>query len=282
MAANKPPPLRALNSCFVLPLRDIRTRCYANLSLCLPQEMSPGPAESYDNLSYVSYLVATVWRGPAAGQSGDSAKLVPPSRWDVDRGWGGEGMSKRFGSFVQGAELFDDSFFALSTQEVRSFCIGTTKCDSVLNWCSCICMLQASAMDAQQRVLLEACWEALGHSIHNHNGARDAARAVGVAVGISYNEYYLNSIHQVCPSVITVLILLYHFNVLSTFMRCVAGHDGLHCDKWNFVGGQWPYILHLWTKGAKEHVISFFSAKMLYTAKTLYLASNLLMCRVQV
>lgn len=44
---------------------------------------------------------------------------VPPSRWDVDRGWPGEGAApKRFGGFVEGAELFDPAFFALSTPEV--------------------------------------------------------------------------------------------------------------------------------------------------------------------
>ena len=43
---------------------------------------------------------------------------VPPSRWDVDRGWPGEGSApKRFGSFVEGAELFDPAFFALSPHE---------------------------------------------------------------------------------------------------------------------------------------------------------------------
>lgn len=71
-----------------------------------------------DSTSYVSLLVATVWRGPAAASSGDAAKLVPPSRWDVERGWEIEALPKRFGSFVQGAELFDDGFFALSAQEV--------------------------------------------------------------------------------------------------------------------------------------------------------------------
>lgn len=51
-------------------------------------------------------------------------------------------------------------------------------------------------MDAQQRLLLEGCWEALGSSVLQRSGQLDAAaaRAVGVAVGISYNEYYLNSV----------------------------------------------------------------------------------------
>ena len=62
------------------------------------------------------------------------------------------------------------------------------------------CPLQASAMDAQQRLLLEGCWEALMHStlsIGGHVNSSEGVRAVGVSVGISYNEYYLNAVHQV-------------------------------------------------------------------------------------
>lgn len=61
--------------------------------------------------------------------------------------------------------------------------------------------LQAAAMDAQQRLLLEGCWEALWRgSPGTAGGAQpgpEAARAVAVAVGISYTEYYLNSAHKV-------------------------------------------------------------------------------------
>ena len=58
-------------------------------------------------------------------------------------------------------------------------------------------------MDAQQRLLLEGCWQALGHSVLGAPGGPLAgtecaaqAAAVGVSVGISYNEYYLNTAHQ--------------------------------------------------------------------------------------
>ena len=50
-------------------------------------------------------------------------------------------------------------------------------------------------MDAQQRLLLEGCWEALAHSPRPDLAGPEAA-AVAVTVGISYNEYYLNSTHQ--------------------------------------------------------------------------------------
>lgn len=56
-------------------------------------------------------------------------------------------------------------------------------------------------MDAQQRLLLEGCWEALGHGGQAAGQPAqldlEASRAVAVAVGISYTEYYLNSAHQV-------------------------------------------------------------------------------------
>jgi 3-oxoacyl-(acyl-carrier-protein) synthase/acyl carrier protein len=153
-------------------------------------------------------LTATVWRGPQEAASGDACRQVrplparrllassgpdsrprtplsrvpalhrplrtqvPPNRWDVDVGWFEfSQMNKRFGSFIDGAELFDYAFFGLAAQE-------------------------AAAMDAQQRLALEGCFEALGRSASQRDAPGDAARAVAVAVGISYNEYYLNTAHQ--------------------------------------------------------------------------------------
>jgi acyl transferase domain-containing protein len=58
-------------------------------------------------------------------------------RWDVDTGWFETAApNKRFGSFIDAAELFDAPFFGVAAPE-------------------------AAAMDAQQRLLLEACHEAL-------------------------------------------------------------------------------------------------------------------------
>ena len=65
--------------------------------------------------------------------------LACTCRWDVDTGWHETGPNKRFGSFVDDAEAFDSSFFSIAQPE-------------------------AAAMDAQQRLLLESCWEALSYS----------------------------------------------------------------------------------------------------------------------
>lgn len=44
---------------------------------------------------------------------------VPPNRWDVDVGWYEHSqLNKRFGSFVDGAEMFDHAFFGISSPEV--------------------------------------------------------------------------------------------------------------------------------------------------------------------
>lgn len=82
-------------------------------------------------------------------------------------------MNKRFGSFIDRAEFFDHSFFNVSSQEAMS-------------------------MDAQQRLALEGSWEALQGSILSQQQSvhGDSMHAVAVSVGISYNEYYLNSAHQ--------------------------------------------------------------------------------------
>ena len=62
-------------------------------------------------------------------------------RWEADIGWNeAYAPNKRFGSFVDDAELFDSAFFGVAQPE-------------------------AEAMDAQQRLLLEASYEAMRSSI---------------------------------------------------------------------------------------------------------------------
>jgi len=97
---------------------------------------------------------------------------VPASRWDVDVGWFEySAMNKRFGSFIANADLFDNTFFGVSLQE-------------------------SVAMDSQQRLALEASWEALKGSRTAATLVGDKTPAVAVTVGISYNEYYLNTASQ--------------------------------------------------------------------------------------
>lgn len=68
------------------------------------------------------------------------AEAIFLCRWDVDTGWFETvAPNKRFGSFVDDVEIFDNAFFGVAQPE-------------------------AVAMDAQQRILLEASFEALQFS----------------------------------------------------------------------------------------------------------------------
>lgn len=112
-------------------------------------------------------------------------------RWDVDVGWNEtKAPNKRFGSFVSGAELFDAAFFGIAAPE-------------------------AGAMDAQQRLLMEGSHEALGHSLPR-GLTGDAARAVSVAVGISYTEYHLNCAYMGMTA----------YTATSGSLRCAAARRG--------------------------------------------------------
>ena len=64
-------------------------------------------------------------------------QITLPGRWNVDEGWQNDSAPKaRFGSFIDGADQFDSVFFGVAP-------------------------LEAAALDAQQRLLLEAAWEVL-------------------------------------------------------------------------------------------------------------------------
>ena len=71
-------------------------------------------------------------------------------RWDVEVGWHEAGqLNRRFAAYVESPECFDMKLFAIREPE-------------------------AVAMDAQQRLLLEAAWEAMQHS-WSHQLAGDQA-----------------------------------------------------------------------------------------------------------
>lgn len=176
-------------------------------------------------------ISGTSWRGPQVASSGDAAALVPANRWEVDVGWFEHTtMNKRFGSFIDGAEKFDNVFFAISGQE-------------------------AAAMDAQQRLTLEGSWEALRSSLRAGSLSEDASMAVAVTVGISYNEYYLNSVHQgmtaytATSGTLSVVCGRISFTLglkgpsLSIDTACSSSLVGAHLSATSFIPGGCPRAL---------------------------------------
>lgn len=177
-------------------------------------------------------ISATSFRGPKVATGGsDAAALVPANRWDVDIGWFEHTTpNKRFGSFIEGAEQFDSTFFGISGQE-------------------------ASAMDAQQRLALEGSWEALRSSVRSSSLQGDALQAVAVSVGISYNEYYLNTAYQgmtaytatsgtlsvVCGRISFTLAL--KGPSLSIDTACSSSLVGAHLAATSFIPGGCPRAL---------------------------------------
>jgi acyl transferase domain-containing protein len=157
--------------------------------------------------------------------------LVPANRWDVDLGWFEHTTpNKRFGSFIEGAELFDNVFFGISGQE-------------------------ANAMDAQQRLALEGSWEALRSSVRASSLSGDALNSVAVSVGISYNEYYLNTAYQgmtaytATSGTLSVVCGRISFTLglkgpsLSIDTACSSSLVGAHLAATSFIPGGCPRAL---------------------------------------
>jgi acyl transferase domain-containing protein len=180
-------------------------------------------------------ISATSFRGPKVAPktsgSGDAAALVPANRWDVDIGWFEHTTpNKRFGSFIEGAELFDNVFFGISGQE-------------------------ATAMDAQQRLALEGSWEALRASVRASSLQGDALQSVAVSVGISYNEYYLNTAYQgmtaytATSGTLSVVCGRISFTLglkgpsLSIDTACSSSLVGAHLAATSFIPGGCPRAL---------------------------------------
>lgn len=109
-------------------------------------------------------------------QGRDSIKEVPGDRWNADLLYeNGTSVApgktnSRWGGFVDEAFDFDPAFFNLSEEEAR-------------------------IMDPQQRLFLQASWEAMENA--GYAGARSDGRNVGVFVGASHNNYMEHQIHRI-------------------------------------------------------------------------------------
>jgi acyl-CoA synthetase (AMP-forming)/AMP-acid ligase II/3-oxoacyl-(acyl-carrier-protein) synthase len=115
----------------------------------------PGGASGADGL----------WRVLAEGI--DAVREIPAERWDAGRYYDPDPeaagkMVTREGAFLDGIDLFDNAFFAISAPE-------------------------AEALDPQQRLLLEVAWEALEHA--GQDADRLQGSATGVFVGICGSDY---------------------------------------------------------------------------------------------
>lgn len=108
--------------------------------------------------------VEAFWENLRCGQR--SLTEMPPDRWG--RGLHGDaarkktGTSNGWGGFIDGVDLFDPQFFGILPSE-------------------------AAAIDPQERLFLETCWELLEQA--GHNGKRSREAATGVFVGVMYGSY---------------------------------------------------------------------------------------------
>ena len=66
-------------------------------------------------------LASSVVRSPVSDSSGDASRLVPSSRWDLDLVPTEPGLQpRRFGAFLENADMFDAELFGLSAQIGRA------------------------------------------------------------------------------------------------------------------------------------------------------------------
>lgn len=142
------------------------------------QSFSPGPAAGESQMMDIAVIgmagrfpgaanVATFWRN--LKHSVDSVIEVPADRWDLDKFYDPDPNQQsrsysRWGGFVDDVDKFDPSFFRLTRAE-------------------------AEVMDPQQRLFLEACWEALEDA--GHIGPASRGLNCGVFAGVFNNDYQM-------------------------------------------------------------------------------------------
>ncbi|WP_283472117.1 SDR family NAD(P)-dependent oxidoreductase [Methylosinus trichosporium] len=104
---------------------------------------------------------------------------IPPERWPVEGFYdpqiGAPGRSySKWGGFLGGVDGFDPLFFSIAPGE-------------------------AAAIDPNERLFLETCWEALEDAGHTRASLAPAPRAVGVYVGVMYGDYALLAADAAAP-----------------------------------------------------------------------------------
>lgn len=119
-------------------------------------------------------------------------------RWEADIGWNEVfAPNKRFGSFVDDVELFDHTFFSIAQPE-------------------------AEAMDAQQRLLLEASFEALQCSApRTFKGSAQSCliRSACIQAPSTMQTGFLGQAHSKGPCLTAILAQAIH----THRMACCAG-----------------------------------------------------------
>ncbi|MGY3837443.1 SDR family NAD(P)-dependent oxidoreductase [Bacillus atrophaeus] len=117
--------------------------------------------------------IQAFWKNLKAGM--DCITEIPPSRWDWQefshlKSPAGKPVSK-WGGFIEDADCFDPQFFRISPREAEN-------------------------MDPQERLFLEACWEAIEDAGYTPNTlaapqGRHKRQHVGVFAGVMHKDYSL-------------------------------------------------------------------------------------------
>jgi len=139
--------------------------------ICSPAK-EPAPARRGNDIAIVGLTgrypgapdIESFWENLRAGHR--SITEVPADRWDWRAHFDDSRNKSRTynpsGGFIEGVDLFDPQFFGILPSE-------------------------AVAIDPQERLFLESCWDLLEQA--GHNGKRSREHSTGVFVGVMYGSY---------------------------------------------------------------------------------------------
>ncbi|VWD01686.1 SDR family NAD(P)-dependent oxidoreductase [Burkholderia lata] len=142
----------------------------------MPTAVAARPAQPVSRRDGDIAVIASVGRYPGAPDldafwdnlrdGRRSIVAVPAERWDADAYFDPTPQPHRsygkWGGFIDGVDQFDPKFFGILPS-------------------------QATAMDPQERLFLESCWDLLEQAGHNGSDTRETR--TGVFVGIMYGSY---------------------------------------------------------------------------------------------